>query len=114
MAYLFFAEGDGLDAQGDALLVPAENFLGLDPASDATCLIHFKAVNGTATDSTVLVTYATTANGGGFKRFADKFGKLLTQLAGKRSKEMVVVADEDNSIYFDSIISGVVTITSAA
>jgi len=114
MAYLFFAEGDDLDAQGDALLVPAENFLGLDPASDATAQIHFKSVNGTATDSFVVVTYATTAAGGGFKRFADKFGKLMSQLNNSQSKEMVVVADEDNSIYFNSIISGAVTITSAA
>jgi hypothetical protein len=114
MAYLFFAEGAGLDATGDAAVYPHENFTGIDPISNATATISFKARNGTAVDDTVLVTYATTANGGGYKKFAAAFTKLLCQLNNTQSKEMVVVADEDNSIYFDSIISGTVTITTVA
>ena len=114
MAYLFFAEGDDLDAAGDAALYPHESFTGLDPQSDATAIISFKSRSNTLVDDIVLVTYATTANGGGFKKFADAFAKLMCQLDNTQSKEMVVVADEDNSIYFNSIISGAVTITAVA
>ena len=114
MAYLFFAEGDGLDATGDAAVFPHENFLGMDPISTTTTRLSFKARNGTAGDDDVLVTHATTANGGGYKKVADAFTKLLCQLNNTQSKEMVVVADEDNSIYFNSVISGAVTITTVA
>ena len=114
MAYLFFAEGEDLDATGDAAVYPHENFLGMDPISTTTTRLSFKARNGTAVDDDVLVTHATTANGGGYKKFAAAFTKLLCQLNNTQSKEMVVVADEDNSIYYDSIISGTVTIATVA
>ena len=114
MAYLFFAEGDDLDATGDAALYPLENFTGLNPISNATATLSFKSRSGTAVDDIVLVTYATTAAGGGFKKFAAAFAKMMSQIENTQTKEMVVVADEDNGIYFDPIISGTVTITAAA
>ena len=114
MAYLFFAEGAGLDAAGDAALYNHKDYTGMTPASATTALISFKPKDRTLVNDTILVTYATTANGGGFKKFADKFAKLMCQLDNTQSKEMVVVAAEDNSIYFDSIISSTVTITAAA
>ena len=114
MAYLFFAEGEGLDAAGDAALYNSADFTGCVPGSATTATIHFKAKDRTLVDDTVLVTYATAANGGGFKRFAEKFAKLLSACDNTQSKKMVVVADEDNSIYFDPIISSTVTITAVA
>jgi len=111
MALLFFGEGDGLDATGDGAVFPHENFLGMDPISTTTTRLSFKARNGTAVDDDVLVTHATTANGGGFKKVAEAFGKLIAQCDAKQTKGLIVVADEDNSIYFDSAISGAVTIT---
>ena len=114
MAYLFFAEGDDLDATGDAALYPLENFTGLNPISTTTATLSFKSRSGTAVDDIILVTYATTAAGGGFKKFAAAIAKLFNQLNNTQSKGMTVVADEDNGIYFDPIISGVVTITAVA
>ena len=114
MAYLYFGEGAGADAAGDAAMWPHTSFTGMQPTATTTALISFTPNDNTLVNDTVLVTYATTANGGGFKKFAAAFGKLMTQLDNTQSKEMVVVADEDNSIYFDSIISGAVTITAAA
>ena len=114
MAYLFFAEGDDLDAAGDAALYNHKDYTGLTPTATTTAEISFKSKDRTLVNDTVLVTYATTANGGGFKKVAAAFGKLMTQLDNTQSKEMVVVADQDNSIYFDSLISGTVTITAAA
>ena len=114
MAYLFFAEGADLDAAGDAALYNHKDYTGMTPSSTTTALVSFKPKDRTLVNDTVLVTYATTANGGGFKKFAEAFAKLMCQLDNTQSKEMVVVADEDNSIYFNSIISGTVTITAAA
>jgi len=114
MAYLFFAEGNDLDAAGDAALYPTSSYTGCTPTSTTTATIHFKSKDSTLVDDTVLVTYATTANGGGFKKFAAAFAKLMEQLNNTQTKEMVVVADEDNSVYSDSIISSTVTITAVA
>ena len=114
MAYLYFGEGAGAAAAGDAGMWPHTSYTGMQPTATTTALISFTPNDNTLVNDTVLVTYATTANGGGFKRFAEKFGKLLTQLDNKESKGMTVVADEDDSIYFDPIISGTTTITMVA
>ena len=114
MAYLFFAEGDGLDAAGDAALYNHKDYTGMSPQSTTTAFISFKPNDRTLVNDTVLVTYATTAAGGGFKKFAAAFAKMMSQIENTQSKEMIVVADEDNSIYFDPIISGVVTIAAVA
>lgn len=114
MAYLFFAEGDGLDAAGDAALYNSVDYTGMTPASTTTALVSFKAKDRTLVNDFVTVTYATTAAGGGFKKFAAAFAKMMCQIENTKSKEMIVVADEDNSIYFDPIISGAVTITAVA
>ena len=114
MAYLFFAEGAGLDAAGDAALYNSVDYTGMTSASATTALISFKAKDRTLVNDTVLVTYATAAAGGGFKKFAAAFAKMMSQIENTQTKEMVVVADEDNGIYFDPIISSTVTITAVA
>jgi len=114
MAYLFFAEGAGLDAAGDAALYNSVDYTGMTSASTTTALVSFKAKDRTLVNDTVLVTYATTAAGGGFKKFAAAFAKMMSQIENTQTKEMVVVADEDNGVYFDPIIAGTVTITAVA
>ena len=114
MAYLFFAEGTDLDAAGDAALYNSVDYTGMTPTATTTALISFKSKDRTLVNDTVLVTYATTAAGGGFKKFAAAFAKMMSQIENTQTKEMVVVADEDNGIYFDPIIAGTVTITAAA
>ena len=114
MAYLFFAEGAGLDAAGDAALYNSVDYTGMTPTATTTALISFKSKDRTLVNDTVLVTYATTAAGGGFKKFAAAFAKMMSQIENTQTKEMVVVADEDNGIYFDPIIAGTVTITAVA
>ena len=114
MAYLYFGEGAGADAAGDSALYNHKDYTGATPTATTTAEISFKSKDRTLVNDTVLVTYATTANGGGFKRFADKFAKLMSQCENAQTTGMVVVADEDDSVYFDPIISGTVTITAAA
>ena len=106
MAYLFFAEGTDLDAAGDAALYNSVDYTGMTPTATTTALISFKSKDRTLVNDTVLVTYATTAAGGGFKRFADAFTKLMCQLDNTQSKEMVVVADAVNSVFLHADITG--------
>ena len=114
MAYLYFGEGADADAAGDAALWPHTSYTGMQPTATTTALLSFTPNDNTLVNDTVLVTYATTANGGGFKRFADAFAKLMSQINNAQTKGMVIVADEDDSIYFDPIISGTTTITMVA
>ena len=114
MAYLYFAEGEGADAAGDSAMYNHTAYTGMTPNSATTALISFLPKDRTLVNDTVLVTYVNTADGGGFKRFAEKFAMLLSACDNTQSKKMVVVADEDDSIYFDPIISGTVTIAAAA
>ena len=93
MALLFFGEGDGLDATGDGAVFPHESFLGMDPISTTTTRLSFKARNGTAVDDDVLVTHATTANGGGYKKVV---GAICAAANGyPHSGGFIVVADSE-------------------
>ena len=111
MAYLYFAEGNGANATGEAAVYDHKDFTGMDPVSTTTARISFKARNGTAVDDNILITH-TAADG--FKLVAEKFTKLLVQLDNTKSKGMVVVADQDNGIYYDETMSGAVTVTTVA
>ena len=90
--YLIF-----IDAADDAGMWPVSKLAAVTCAGDGAVLVRFAS-----------------GVGGGFKKFAAAFAKLMEQLNNTQTKEMVVVADEDNSVYFNSIISGTVTITAAA
>jgi len=111
MAYLYFAEANGANATGEAAVYNHKDFLGADPISATTTRLSFKARNGTAVDDNVLVTM-TAAHG--FKLVMERFTKLLTQLDNTQSKGMVVIADEDNGIYYDETMSGAVVVTTIA
>ena len=111
MAYLYFAEGNGANATGEACVFDHKNFTGMEPISATTARISFKARNGTAVDDDALITH-TAAHG--FKLVAERFTALLTQLDNTQSKGMIVVADEDNGIYYDETVSGAVVVTTVA
>ena len=111
MAYLYFATDDGANATGEAGVYDHKNFTGMDPVSATTARISFKARNGTAVDDNVLITH-TAAHG--FKLVAERFTALMCQLDNTQSKGMVVVADQDNGIYYDETMSGAVTVTTVA
>jgi len=54
--YLYFSDGDGADATGDAAMWPASRFLGVDPVSGTTTAVFFEGQTGVgdATDKVVL------------------------------------------------------------
>ena len=89
--YLYFAENEGADATGEAHVYPASNFLGCDPISATTTRISFKALAGTLADDDILLTHVT----GKFKEVCEALADALNDDNG----ELVVFADEDNTIY---------------
>ena len=113
MNYLYFAEGNDSNATGEACMFPASAFIGLDPISDTTTRISFKARNNTAVDDDVLLTHTT----GKHKEVAELIAALLAPSPVTRSK-FIVVADQDNSVYFDggfgAGLNGAVTVTTIA
>ena len=44
--YLYFAENEGGDAASDSTVRPASTFTGIDPISDTSTRISFKALSG--------------------------------------------------------------------
>ena len=113
MNYLYFAEGNGSNATGEACVFPASAFKGLDPISNTTTRLSFKARNNTAVDDDVLLTHTT----GKHKEVAELIAALLAPSPVTRSK-FIVVADQDNSVYFDGGygvgLNGPVTVTTIA
>ena len=89
--YLYFAENLDGDAAGDCCVYPASTFTGIDPVSDTTTRISFKALAGTAADDDILVTHVT----GKFKSIAQALANALSDDSG----ELVIFMDEDNTIY---------------
>ena len=89
--YLYFAENLGGDAAGDCCVYPASTFTGIDPISDTTTRISFKALAGTLADDDILFTHVT----GKFKSIAQALANALSDDSG----ELVIFADEDNAIY---------------
>lgn len=89
--YLYFAENEGADAASDSAVYPASNFTGIDPISDTSTRISFKALSGANADDDILFTHVT----GKFKSIAEALADALSDDNG----ELVVFADEDNSIY---------------
>ena len=44
--YLYFAEGNGADAAGDAVMFPVSRFIGVEPISATTTGIYFRSALG--------------------------------------------------------------------
>ena len=113
MNYLYFAEGNGSNATGEACVFPASAFKGLDPISNTTTRISFKARNNTAVDDDILLAHTT----GKHKEVAELIASVLAPSPVTRGK-FIVVADEANSVYLDNGngagLTGTVEVTTIA
>ena len=89
--YLYFAENESADAASDCAVYPASTFTGIDPISDTTTRISFKALAGTAADDDILFTHVT----GKHKEICEALADALSDDSG----ELVIFADEDNTVY---------------
>ena len=112
MNYLYFGEGT-VETTGTGAMYPASAFKGLDPISNTTTRLSFKARNNTAVDDDVLLTHTT----GKHKEVAELIASILAPSPVTRSK-FIVVADEANSVYLDNGngagLTGVVEVTTIA
>ena len=93
--YLYFAENESADAAGDSHVYPASTFTGIDPISATTTRISFKALAGTLADDDILLTHVT----GKYKQVCDALADAMSDSNG----ELVVFADEDNTIYWPKL-----------
>jgi hypothetical protein len=97
MNYLYFAEADvqtGGASNPEAMLLPADAYLGSNPVSTTTADFFFRSVDGLTTAREVVrLTYYTTANGGGYKKVNDAMCAMAN--AGPHSGGFVVVADSE-------------------
>ena len=93
--YLYFAENESADAAGDSHVYPASTFTGVDPISATTTRISFKALAGTAADDDILLTHVT----GKYKEVCEALALALSDTSG----ELVVFADEDNTVYYHKL-----------
>ena len=115
--YLFFADGDGVDATGDAGMYPASKFLGASAANATTTNLHFEGATGVGDgDELVVLTHAdgTTTTGHKVKDLGKALAKLLTAHPHAGGK-VINVVDLTNSIFaegFEGVTGVAITIDS--
>tara|TARA_R100001224_G_C3909707_1_gene111500 strand:- start:56 stop:418 length:363 start_codon:yes stop_codon:yes gene_type:complete len=114
--YVYFSESTHGGAAA-AVALPAENFMGIDYASDTTAKIYFKPIVHLTANTTdgdenmnVLVTFpdVTTAGNLNFAQICEVITGAI--VGSKPSGAMTVIADELNSNYI-SPLTGTVTVT---
>lgn len=106
--YLYFNEGNGGDASGDAVVYPASKFLGMTAASTVACDISFEAMTGNAADDVVqLANYGTSVSSTPFKSVCEALANIMNADKGG----MQVVKDDDNLIQHDELIRNIGNIT---
>ena len=115
--YLFFADGDGVDATGDAGMYAASRFLGASAANATTTNLHFEGATGVGDgDELVVLTHAdgTTTTGHKVKDLGKALAKLLTAHPHAGGK-IINVVDLTNSIFaegFEGVTGVAITIDS--
>ena len=115
--YLFFADGDGVDATGDAGMYAASRFLGAAAANATTTNLHFEGATGVGDgDELVVLTHAdgTTTTGHKVKDLGKALAKLLTAHPHAGGK-VINVVDLTNSIFaegFEGVTGVAITIDS--
>ena len=110
---LYFASGGGADAAADNIVIQASDLMSINATAATTCNVYFKnprILEGTDADSTknyVELTYTS----GSYKAVCKSLAKAIADAYGDA---MVVVADDDNSVYVDSAISACIISTADA
>ena len=109
--YLYFAEGNGADAAGDAVMFPASRFIGVEPISATTTGIYFRSAlgdvdGGGGSGDLITVTHADThATSGSYHR-AKLIAEAMVEAcnAGPHVAGSVIsVIDMDTGKHFGAI-----------
>jgi len=109
--YLYFAEGNGADAAGDAVMFPASRFIGVEPISATTTGIYFRSAlgdvdGGGGSGDLITVTHADThATASSYHR-AKLIAEAMCDLANAtphKAGVMTTVIDMDTNVHFAPI-----------
>ena len=110
--YLYFAEGNGADAAGDAVMFPASRFIGVEPISATTTGIYFRSAlgdvdGGGGSGDLITVTHADThAVAGSYHRaklIAEAMAEAVNRTGPSVEGKMTSIIDADNDVYFGEI-----------
>ena len=109
--YLYFAEGNGADAAGDAVMFPVSRFIGVEPISATTTGIYFRSAlgdvdGGGGSGDLITVTHADThATSGSYHR-AKLIAEAMCEVANAKPHKAGVVTtviDMDTNAHFTPI-----------
>ena len=115
--YVYFSDGDGADATGDAAMWPLSRFIGVDPVSATTTDIYFEGQTGvgdgvdevrlTHLNSATVLDDQADLKGHKCQQIADVIAQLFN--AHPHGGRMFTVADLTNNVFADGMptISGV-------
>ena len=114
--YLYFAEGNGADAAGDAVMFPASRFIGVEPISATTTGIYFRSAlgdvdGGGGSGDLITVTHADTHDTAGSYHRAKLIAEMMAEYANPaphKAGQTFTIVDADEGVYakgIDSIVS---------
>ena len=109
--YLYFAEGNGADAAGDAVMFPVSRFIGVEPISATTTGIYFRSAlgdvdGGGGSGDTVVVTHADTHETASSYHRAKLIAEAMCEVANAKPHKAGVVTtviDMDTNAHFTPI-----------
>ena len=109
--YLYFAEGNGADAAGDAVMFPASRFIGVEPISATTTGIYFRSAlgdvdGGGGSGDLITVTHADTHETSGSYHRAKLIAEAMCDLANATPHKagiMTTVIDMDTNAHYAPI-----------
>ena len=90
--YLYFAEAE-VRTTTEAIMVPANSYLGANPTGDTTLVLSFVDVVGTDTVNTVTLTIATDTH----KQVMEALASIMNSNPNKANNGIIVVADAEDT-----------------
>ena len=90
--YLYFAEAE-VATTTEAIMVPANSYLGANPTGDNSLVLSFADVVGTDTVNTVTLTIATDTH----KQVMEALASIMNSNPNKANNGIIVVADAEDT-----------------
>ena len=109
--YLYFAEGNGADAAGDAVMFPVSRFIGVEPISATTTGIYFRSAlgdvdGGGGSGDLITVAHADTHETAGSYHRAKLIAEAMCDLANAgphKAGVVTTVIDMDTNAHYTPI-----------
>ena len=109
--YLYFSEGNGADAAGDAVMFPVSRFIGVEPISATTTGIYFRSAlgdvdGGGGSGDLITVTHADTHDTASSYHRAKLIAEAMCEVANAKPHKAGVVTtviDMDTNAHFTPI-----------